>query len=176
MAKAKRQRKRKSPQKEQRKNPRTSVWTSLQTARHLCPWDFPGKSTGVGAIAFSRLMMEANLDLHRAGWGGREETKSINRGSHWGLRSLLWDRPTLAPPGCTVRLLNKTLSCNLAVTLDYHFKSLLQWDNGGTYTLFWNFQQKVDNFASWFLMQFLFSTTSIIFLQLLIDNAKRLPW
>ena len=26
----------------------------LQPTRLLCPWDFPGKSTGVGAIAFSR--------------------------------------------------------------------------------------------------------------------------
>ena len=24
------------------------------TARLLCPWDFPGKNTGVGAISFSR--------------------------------------------------------------------------------------------------------------------------
>ena len=27
----------------------------LQPTRPLCPWDFPGKSTGVGAIAFSEM-------------------------------------------------------------------------------------------------------------------------
>ena len=28
-----------------------------QPTRLLCPWDFPGKSTGVGAIAFSELAL-----------------------------------------------------------------------------------------------------------------------
>ena len=30
----------------------------LQPTRLLCPWDFPGKSTGVGAIAFSDSIAE----------------------------------------------------------------------------------------------------------------------
>ena len=35
-----------------------SSWPDgLQPTRLLCPWDFPGKSTGVGAIAFSESIL-----------------------------------------------------------------------------------------------------------------------
>ena len=33
----------------------------LQPTRLLCPWDFPGKSTGVGAIAFSYPVIRATF-------------------------------------------------------------------------------------------------------------------
>ena len=58
-----------------------------------------------------------------------KETKYIKRGSQNLLRPLLWGWPTFTPPGYTLLcLLNKTLSCNWAVTLVCHFKSLQQQD------------------------------------------------
>ena len=41
----------------------------MQPTRLLCPWDFPGKSTGVGAIAFSapaQIPPALSLAHHRA--------------------------------------------------------------------------------------------------------------
>ena len=41
----------------------------LQPTRLLCPWDFPGKSTGVGAIAFSKIK-----NTKGRAWGGKAVT------------------------------------------------------------------------------------------------------
>ena len=35
----------------------------LQHSRPLSPWDFPGESTGVGAVAFSVLLSNSNCPL-----------------------------------------------------------------------------------------------------------------
>ena len=39
----------------------------LQPTRILCPWDFPGKSTGVVAISFSSLIAKFRLKLKKVG-------------------------------------------------------------------------------------------------------------
>ena len=152
------------------------------------------------SVGFSRQEYWSGVPLPSLDWWWRLTLICIGQAGKWEgdkrykqreprrVSSLLWDRPTLMPWGCTVLcLFNKTLSCNLAVTLDYHFKSLLKWDcteeithasetfNESTDSIE-SIESVDDNFASWCLMQFLFSITSIIFVQLLIDSAKGLPF
>ena len=38
----------------------------LEPAMLLCPWDSPGKNIGVGAIPFSRRILQALLNLYLA--------------------------------------------------------------------------------------------------------------
>ena len=93
------------------------------------------------SMGFSRQEYWSGVPLPSPDWWWRLTLICIGQAGKWEgdkkykqreprrVSSLLWDRPTLMPWGCTVLcLLNKTLSCNLAVTLDYHFKSLLKWD------------------------------------------------
>ena len=104
MVVAKRQRKENAPQNGTKVNLRTRVRISGETNS---PPGWPS--------------------LHTADSEGGD--KWIKAGSQEGLRSLLWGQPALMPWGCTLLcLLNKTLSCNQALTLAHRFKSLLRRD------------------------------------------------
>ena len=92
----------------------------------------PQNGTKVNLRTRVRISGETNSppgwpSLHRADAEGGD--KWIKGGSQDGLRSFLWGQPALTPWGCTLLcLLNKTQSCNQALTLAQRFKSLLQRD------------------------------------------------
>ena len=101
MAVAKRQRKEKPAKMEQKKIQGPGVRTSVKQTALLASPIYIGQAQQVG-------------------------DKHINGGSQDRLRPLLCSWPTLTPQGCTLLCLwNKTLSCNQAVTLARHIKSLL---------------------------------------------------
>ena len=53
----------------------------LQPTRLLHPWDFPGKSAGVGAVAFSGLRVEEDVKKGQSAKMG---------GNEWGERGPAW--------------------------------------------------------------------------------------